>query len=132
MILAGPKGWVFIARGRQGGVVIPQHGLPIICLEMCVVRCATFIQPRIRLAVVGVILPFAISISHWTNQANFIAIVDGGRARHCHLHRHSAFEPLDGEGPIVFGVLIECGIILRGIRIKHEESAVCIVAIEEV
>jgi len=99
---------------------------------MRVVRRPAFIQPRVRLPVVGVILPFAISISHRTDQANFIPIVNSGRARHGHLHRHCALETLDCKAPIVHWVLIECRIILVGIGIKHEEGTVGVVAIEQV
>ena len=122
-----------VACAGQGGVVavkrIPCH----LTLQVRVVGRASFIQPGVRLPVVGVVLPDATPIlRNRSHQANFVAIVNSWRARHGHLHQSRTLKFFDGGSPVVIRVKITSGWKRVGILIQHENRAVGVVAAKEV
>ena len=99
---------------------------------MGVIRGASFVEPGVRLAVVGVILPLGAVVGGRANQANLVTVVDRWRAGKGHLEDGDAFEASDGVTPIVIGILVKRGVVGRGVTIQHEQWAVGIVAAQQV
>ena len=122
-----------ITFASKSGVVVVE-GIPChLTLQVRVVGRASFIQPGVRLSVVGVILPDAAAIlGNGSHQADFVAVVDGWRAWHGHLHQSRALQLLNRGGPVIVWIQVTNGWKRVGILIQHENRAVGVVAAKEV
>ena len=85
---------------------------------------ARLVRPRIRLTVVGVITGNVAAIA---SQADFVAVIDGRRARHRHLHDRQ-------QGQAVAAVLETIDRLTAGdaIVVKHAHRPVGVMATQEV
>ena len=122
-----------VACAGQGGVVVVKRIPCHLTLQVRVVGRASFIQPGVRLPVVGVVLPDAAAVlGNRAHQANFVAIVNSWRARHGHLHQSRALQLLNRGGPVIVWIQVTNGWKRVGILIQHENRAVGVVAAKEV
>ena len=96
-------------------------------------RCAGFIQPGVRLAVVGVVLPDAAAVlGDRSHQADFVTVVNSWRAGHGHLHQSRALQFFNCGDPVVVWIQVIGRFQRVGVFVQHKHSTVGIVAAEEV
>ena len=95
---------------------------------------AGLVQPGVRLAVVGVILPRAVGsvVCGRADQADLVAVVDGRRAGQGELQDGHAAQALEGVVPVVVGISVERLVVLIGTVVEHEEGAAGIMAAQQV
>ncbi len=123
---------MIIACLPQVGIVIIQVLLGCCRLQVGVEGRPARIQPRERLAVVGIVLPFTAGISHRPHQADLITVIDGRGAGHCHLQDDGCLQARDGVAPVIGRVGVQGWIIQAGVFIQHEEHPAGIVAVKQV